>query len=130
LRIGRSDYRIEIDNGPKQNYVKPAADPLFQSAADAFGPAALAVVLTGMGRDAFRGAAAIKSAGGTVLVQDPADSVAKGMPGTVVDAGLADEILPLRRIGPAIAQRIAQLHPRPRPVPAPVRRRTTRSATA
>ena len=62
----------------------------------------LAVVLTGMGSDGRNGAAEIRAAGGTVVVQDQATSVVWGMPGAIAQAGLADEILPLDRIPDAI----------------------------
>ena len=73
-------------------------DDLFTSAADACGPGVLALVLTGTGRDGLVGARAVKAAGGTVLVQDEVTSLAFGMPGAVVEAGLADLVLPLGEI--------------------------------
>jgi two-component system chemotaxis response regulator CheB len=69
------------------------------------GPGLLAIVLTGMGHDGTAGARAVKDAGGTVLAQDKATSMAFSMPGSVAAAHLADEVLPL----PDIAQRLATL---------------------
>ncbi|MBY0457805.1 MAG: chemotaxis response regulator protein-glutamate methylesterase, partial [Gemmataceae bacterium] len=71
----------------------------------AFGPNALAVVLTGMGQDGLRGCEAIRAAGGQVIVQDEASAVVWGMPGFVAKAGLADRVLPLGLIGPEIVRR-------------------------
>lgn len=91
-------FRIKLDDGPPVNFCRPAVDPLFTSAAAAYGGEVLAVVLTGMGHDGREGARQIVSAGGTVLVQDKETSVVWGMPGAVAEAGLAAEILPLDQI--------------------------------
>jgi two-component system chemotaxis response regulator CheB len=60
-----------------------------------YGPEALAVVLTGMGRDGLRGSEAIRAAGGHVIAQTEASAVVASMPAAVVDAGLADAVVPL-----------------------------------
>jgi two-component system chemotaxis response regulator CheB len=73
----------------------------------AYDGAVLAVVLTGMGSDGRNGAAEIRAAGGTVVVQDQATSVVWGMPGAIAQAGLADEILPLDRIADSINRHLA-----------------------
>jgi two-component system chemotaxis response regulator CheB len=86
-------------------------DALFTSAADALGPAALAVVLTGTGSDGTRGARAVKQAGGTVVVQDKASSLAPGMPGSVVAARLADLVLPLSEIAEALERVVGRGQP-------------------
>jgi len=86
---------IEISNGPPVHFCKPAVDPLFSSAAQVWGPRALALVLTGMGHDGLAGAHDIVNAGGHVLAQDETSSVVWGMPGQVALAGLACAVLPL-----------------------------------
>lgn len=86
---------IALDQSPPVNFCRPAVDPLFDSAAEAFGPRALAVVLTGMGHDGRDGARAIVGKGGVVLAQDEATSTVWGMPGAVAQAGLAAAIKPL-----------------------------------
>jgi two-component system chemotaxis response regulator CheB len=96
-----------LTQGPPENFCRPAVDPLFRSAVAAYDGAVLAVVLTGMGSDGRNGAAEIRAAGGTVLVQDQASSVVWGMPGAIAQAGLADEILPLDRIPDAINRHLA-----------------------
>lgn len=89
---------VDLTQTDKVQSCRPAVDPLFTSAAAAFGSGLLGLVMTGMGRDGLDGAAAIHAAGGRVLVQDHATSVVWGMPGCIAEAGLADAILPLEQI--------------------------------
>ena len=93
---------IRLDDGPAVNFCRPAVDVLFRDAAVVFGAASLAVVLTGMGSDGTHGAQALVEAGATVLAQDEATSTVWGMPGSIAKAGLAQDILPLDRIAPAL----------------------------
>jgi two-component system chemotaxis response regulator CheB len=79
---------------------------MFRSVSEVFGPAAYATVLTGMGYDGREGARVLRSAGAEVLAQDEATSVVWGMPGAVVGAGLADAVLPLDQIAPALLSRV------------------------
>lgn len=104
LLVERSGHRIllRLDEGPPENFCRPAVDPMLRSVAKVYGPAALAFVLTGMGQDGAEGCAAIRAAGGRVLAQDEATSIVWGMPGAVVRRGLADAVLPLDAIAPAI----------------------------
>jgi two-component system chemotaxis response regulator CheB len=98
--------RIGIHRGMPENSCRPAADVLFRSVAGVYRERSLAVVLTGMGSDGLDGARSIAGAGGTVLAQDRATSVVWGMPGAVVLAGLASEVLPIDRLPGAIAERV------------------------
>lgn len=98
--------RIQTNEEPPENSCRPAVDVLFRSVAAAYGPSALAVVLTGMGQDGLRGCEHICDAGGQVVVQDEATSVVWGMPGFVARAGLADRILPLDALGDEIVRRV------------------------
>lgn len=93
---------IEINSEPPVNFCRPAVDPLFQSLVAVYGPAVLAVVLTGMGNDGALGGLAVANAGGTVLAQDEASSVVWGMPGQVAQAGACAAVLPIKDIGPKI----------------------------
>lgn len=97
-----SEVHIRLDEGPPVWGCRPAVDLLFSSAARTFGGGTLAAVLTGMGNDGADGADEIRRAGGTVIAQDEATSVVWGMPGAVVGAGLADEIVPLDHIATTI----------------------------
>ena len=76
LKVDPKSFKIILDDGPKENFVRPSADPLFRSVADAFGKYSLGVILTGLGRDGALGTAQIASVKGTVLVQDPDTAVA------------------------------------------------------
>jgi two-component system chemotaxis response regulator CheB len=100
---GRGSGVLRLNQLPPENFCRPAVDPLFRSVAAAYGPATLAVVLTGMGEDGRRGGEAVVDAGGTVVAQDEATSVVWGMPGAVVRAGLAAAVLPLGEIAKHVA---------------------------
>jgi two-component system chemotaxis response regulator CheB len=93
---------LHLHQGPLENHCRPAVDALFRSAAAAYGSGVLAAVLTGMGSDGLIGCRAIRDHGGTVLAQDEASSTVWGMPGVVVNAGLAHIVLPLNAIVPEI----------------------------
>ena len=92
-----------VDSPPVHN-CRPAVDVLFRSVAMVFGGNVLTVILTGMGNDGAAGVAAIRRKGGYSIVQDEKSSVVWGMPGAVVNAGEADEILPENRIADRIMQ--------------------------
>jgi two-component system chemotaxis response regulator CheB len=100
LRVVRRDGvpSVALDDGPQINFCKPAVDPMFSSAAEAWGSWNLALVLTGMGADGMRGAADIVAAGGSVIAQDEETSVVWGMPGAVTKAGLCSAVLPVDQI--------------------------------
>jgi two-component system chemotaxis response regulator CheB len=96
----------QLSAAPPENSCRPAVDVMFRSVAALYGASALAAVLTGMGYDGRGGAKVLREAGAEVLAQDEASSVVWGMPGAVVGAGLADEIVPLDRIAGALMQRL------------------------
>lgn len=93
-----------LDHGPPESSCRPAADVMFRSVAEVYGSGCLAVVLTGMGQDGLAGARIFKNAGAMVLAQDEVSSVVWGMPGHVVQAGLADEVAPLDRVAASIVR--------------------------
>ncbi len=97
---------LKLSGEAPENSCRPSADPLFRSVADAYGSAALGVVLTGMGQDGLKGAERIRERGGAVLAQDEASSVVWGMPGAVARAGIAERVLPGREIAAEIARRV------------------------
>jgi two-component system, chemotaxis family, protein-glutamate methylesterase/glutaminase len=84
------------------HFVRPSADLLFESVAGAYGPRAIGCVLTGSGRDGAMGIEAVKSRGGTVLVEDPETAEFRGMPDAAVATGSADFLLPLTEIATVI----------------------------
>lgn len=109
LRSANGVISAHIDQSPPVNFCRPAVDPLFNSCAKVAGNGVLAVVLTGMGHDGRDGARTIREAGGQVIAQDQASSVVWGMPGAVAEAGLADQILSLKDIGPELTRRLKGL---------------------
>jgi two-component system chemotaxis response regulator CheB len=89
------------------HFVRPSADLLFESVAAAYRERAIAVVLSGTGTDGSMGVKAIKTTGGTVIVQDEATAEFVGMPAAAREAATADFILPLGDIAPALAKLVA-----------------------
>lgn len=93
---------LTLSNSELVHFVRPSADLLFESVAGAFGSRAVACVLTGTGRDGAMGVTAVKSRGGTVIVQDPASAEFTGMPDAAVATGQIDFVLPLDEIATVI----------------------------
>jgi len=97
---------LRIGSEPPVHFCRPAVDPLFASVAATFGPAALGIVLTGMGHDGAAGARAVAEAGGSVIAQDEASSVVWGMPGAAASVGACAAVLPPAEIGATVAKLI------------------------
>lgn len=97
-----------LNDGPTLWGVRPAADPLFASAARLFGDHAIGVVLTGMGRDGAEGLRHIRQAGGVGIVQDTDTAVIPGMPTAAREHAGADHVLPLQQIAQAVAMLLTQ----------------------
>jgi two-component system chemotaxis response regulator CheB len=95
---------IETDDGPLVCGVRPSADPLFTSAANAFGQNVVGVVLTGMGHDGAEGLRAVRAAGGGAIVQDRASSIIYGMPRAALAGAGADRVVAPRLVGSAAAE--------------------------
>ncbi|MBI1244204.1 MAG: chemotaxis-specific protein-glutamate methyltransferase CheB [Alphaproteobacteria bacterium] len=107
LAPGDNHMKIEVQAGqkiirltkePPENFCRPAVDPMFRSLAAAYGPAVLAVVLTGMGSDGAKGGKVVVEAGGTVIAQDEASSVVWGMPGAAAMAGICSAVMPIDKL--------------------------------
>src|SRR4030095_10702472 len=109
--------RLRVTRGPRENRFRPAIDPLFRSAAQVFGPAAIGVILTGNLHDGVAGLWAIKKLGGTAIVQDPDDALFPSMPHNALQNVAVDYRLPITDIGPLLSELIAVA---PAPLPTKV----------
>ncbi len=109
-------YRTRLTDDPPRHGVRPSVDELFISLAAAFGPRAIGVVLTGMGRDGVEGAKVIKAQGGTILAEAESSCVVYGMPRALAEAGLADRVVPLGAMAQAICEAAAHAAGLPIPV--------------
>jgi len=103
-RLGQSPA-IHLHDGPPENSCRPAVDVLFRSVVSVFSNRILAVIMTGMGQDGYRGCQLIHERHGQIITQDEASSVVWGMPGYVAHAGIAEAVVPLSRIAYEISKR-------------------------
>jgi two-component system chemotaxis response regulator CheB len=111
LRSGR----LRLTQDPPRHSCRPAVDVLFESLAREYGPAAIACLLTGMGRDGAAGLVEVRRAGGLTIAQNEATSIVYGMPREAAILGGVERELALDQIGPAlsaVAARKNELHPR------------------
>jgi two-component system chemotaxis response regulator CheB len=99
-------YCLALNETPPVNNCRPSVDVLFRSVAATFQGNVLAVVMTGMGRDGTEGVRMLKRNGNKCIVQDQHSSIVWGMPGSVYEAGLADEVVSLAQLGNRINQLI------------------------
>jgi len=113
--------RILLSRGPRENRTRPAIDPLFRSAAVAFGPRVIGVVLSGGLDDGCAGLRGIKMCGGTTIVQDPADAVADSMPRNALRSTDVDYCQSAGRLGRLI-DKLVRAELRDLPVPLEGRR--------
>jgi two-component system, chemotaxis family, protein-glutamate methylesterase/glutaminase len=105
---------IHLSRGPKENRFRPSVDPLFRTAARAYGPQVVGVILSGMLDDGTLGAMRIKQFGGTVIAQDPLDAESPDMPTSVIRNVDCDYVLKIRDIA-GVLNRLAE-----EPIDAPV----------
>jgi two-component system, chemotaxis family, protein-glutamate methylesterase/glutaminase len=101
MRVAR-DGTLSFDDTEIVNGVRPSADVLFRSAAEAFGSRCVAAVLTGMGRDGAEGALAVKRAGGTVFAEAEQTCTIYGMPKATAELGAADAQVPIDQMAVAL----------------------------
>jgi two-component system chemotaxis response regulator CheB len=95
--------RVRVTDEPRENGVRPSVDTLFRSAAHAYGPAVIGVVLSGTLDDGTAGLIAIKHHGGVAVVQDPAEAVFPSMPASAARFSDPDHIVALDKVAPLLA---------------------------
>jgi two-component system chemotaxis response regulator CheB len=108
--VAPADYHLLVERGTlalstdaPERYSRPSINVLFESAADAYGPEVVGVILTGVGDDGAAGLARIRHRGGVGLVQDPETAERRQMPEAALAAGGAQRVLPLEEIAPFLA---------------------------
>ena len=99
--------RVHIPRGPRENRHRPAIDPLFRTAAREYGPRVVGVLLSGMLDDGSAGIRAVRNRRGVAIIQDPEDAKWDQMPRRALRYAGADHILPANKIGPKLAELIA-----------------------
>jgi two-component system chemotaxis response regulator CheB len=109
--LAASDYHLLVERGSlalsleeRVQYSRPSIDVLFESAADAYGPGVVAIVLTGANEDGAAGAAAVARAGGTVVVQDPASADRPAMPRAALASVPGAVVRPLEELGSTLRE--------------------------
>jgi two-component system chemotaxis response regulator CheB len=110
LVVGQ-DGVLWLSGSERTQFVRPSADVLFESVAEAYGPRAIVCVLTGTGRDGAVGVAAVRERGGTVIAEDPETAEFSGMPSAAVHTGKVDRVLPLTEIPTAIRDLLVATQP-------------------
>ena len=110
MRLHRAGQQVcvHLDQGPRENSCRPAVDVLFRSVAEIYAGGVIGVILTGMGQDGLLGVEQLKNKGAYIIAQDQGSSVVWGMPGAVVEAGLADSVLGLRAVVPEILRQVSR----------------------
>ena len=106
VRSNGGNVVVKLDQSPPENSCRPSVDVLFRSAGEVYSGCVVSAILTGMGQDGLRGAEVLRASGAYVIAQDEATSVVWGMPRAVVDAGLADCVVPLAGVVPQVLKQI------------------------
>ena len=106
---GKRTGRIIHSSSPPVHGVRPAVDKTFESAAQVFGKNVVAVILSGMGNDAGAGAAAVREAGGTVILCDQKDCLVYGMARSAIQHNAVDQVLPLAKIPESVERIVGKM---------------------
>lgn len=102
-------HHIRLSRGPRENWARPAIDPMFRSAAKTYGPRVIGAILTGRLNDGTAGLYEIKARGGATVVQDPADAACPEMPGSALVHVGPDHCVPLSHI-PELLGHLTPVH--------------------
>jgi two-component system, chemotaxis family, protein-glutamate methylesterase/glutaminase len=97
---------VRVVQGPRENLNRPAIDPLFRSAAAAYGPRVIGVILTGMMDDGTAGLMVVSASGGKAIIQDPESALFSGMPKSALDHVPDAQAAPLEQIPALLLQLI------------------------
>ncbi len=108
--LAPANYHLLVERGgnlalsidPPVNFARPSVDVLFESAAEAYGPELIGIILTGAGSDGSKGLLKIKDRGGMAIVQAPADAEMDSMPRSALQLLKADHVVPLKEIPPLL----------------------------
>src|SRR5262245_8513817 len=95
---------VRLDHGARENRARPAVDPLFRSAARAYGERVIGIILSGSMGDGAAGLLAIRSAGGVGIVQEPSEAMVASMPLRALEIAGADHIVSVADMGPLLAR--------------------------
>jgi two-component system chemotaxis response regulator CheB len=111
------DGTLQLNRGPRENGHRPAIDPLFRSAARAYGPRVIGVILSGLLDDGAAGLRVVKEQGGATVVQEPSDALFSAMPVAAIAATDVDRLAPAEMIPQVLAELIRCPLPAPEPGP-------------
>ena len=98
---------VRVNDDPPENGTRPSVDYLVRSVAEVLDGNALAVIMTGMGRDGLLGCSRLKHAGGYVFAQHQDGCVVYGMPKAVIEAGVVDRVVPLQRMAFSVLKHVS-----------------------
>ena len=101
-------HTMRISRGPRENRFRPAIDPLFRSAAHAYGPRVIGVILSGALDDGSAGLWTVKEYGGLAVVQDPRDAEVSSMPESAIQAAKTDYVVPVDDMARLLAELVGQ----------------------
>ncbi|GAG26603.1 unnamed protein product, partial [marine sediment metagenome] len=103
-----ADGKIQLDQNPALHGVRPAVDVTMASVAQNYPSASVGVILTGMGHDGTNGSILIHDSHGYIIAEAEESCVVWGMPRSVVEAGVADQVLPLPQIAKEIDRSVKE----------------------